>query len=486
MKSAALLLSAVLLSCPLAIARPGHPLESQLVTIRITSQRWDEYRPWQRNKPGTRTFVGTVLPNGRILTIADDLGDATLIQVEKYDRPPRLPARIIHCDQQAGLAVLTVDEPGFFDDLTPVEIAESTEGSDYYSATWKAGQLSLSACRWAQVKVFASSMSYLNYVGIHFITDLKGGGWGEPVFCNGRLIGLANAQTDDRARVLPAEFIRAYLQAVDRPEYPGFAWLGINYQVNKGPAQAAYAGQEGPPTGIRIRRCFPGSSADGCLLPDDILLELDGHRIDSLGDYVHPRYGPVDVSLIASDGYYAGDVIAARVLRDRKEITVEIPLKNVAPSAALIPDERIGTPPPYLVAGGLVFRELDVPYLKVWGDEWKDKIPSYLRVMLALKAESPTPGQQRLIILADVFPDEYNIGYHDMAQNIVERVNGVRIDSIRGMEEAFRHPVDGFHIIEFMPSYGMSKVILDAETFAAATAAIMEKYQIPVRIRTRP
>ena len=129
MKTVACLFLAVFLPCAPAAARPGHPLESQLVTIRVTSQQWNEYRPWQRKKPGTRTFVGVVLPGQRILTIADDLGDATLIQVEKFDRPPRLRARIVHCDQQAGLAVLTVDEPDFFNDLQPVEIAENTEWS---------------------------------------------------------------------------------------------------------------------------------------------------------------------------------------------------------------------------------------------------------------------------------------------------------------------------------------------------------------------
>jgi hypothetical protein len=40
-------------------------------------------------------------------------------------------------------------------------------------------------------------------------------------------------------------------------------------------------------------------------------------------------------------------------------------------------------------------------------------------------------------------------------------------------------------VIEFFPSYGMSKVILDAETFDSATERIMEKYQIPSRIRVR-
>lgn len=464
-------------------ARPGNPLEHQLVTVRVTSQTWNEYRPWQKKKPQTRTFVGTVISDNRILMLADDLTDATLIQVEKYDRPPRIPARIVHSDHQVGLAIITVDDPEFFADLQPVEIAEDAAGEDYYCATWMSGQLSLAACRWSQTSVYDSSMPYFNYLGISFISDLSGGGWGEPVFSDNRLIGLGISQQEDRVTVLPAEFINTYLRAVERDRYPGFAWLGINYQINKGLAQSAHFGLKGKPRGVLVRSCFPGSSADGLLKPNDILLEFDGHTIDSLGDYIHPRYGPVNMGLIASDGHYAGDIVNAVVLRDKKEVTVSIPLKASMPGAALIPKTRLNTPPPYLVAGGFVFRELDELYLHAWGKKWTEQIPAYLRTLLHMQQDSATPEQRRLIVLADVFPDEYNMGYHDMAQNVVKSVNGFPVDSISKMEEAFLHPENGFHVIEFIPSYGINKVILDAERFEEATRSIMENYQIPSRIR---
>lgn len=471
-----------------AVARPDHPLEQRLVTVRVTSQSWNEYRPWQKNKPLTRTFIGTVIPGNRILMLSQDLNDAMLIQVAKFDRPPNLPARIVHCDHQVGLAIITVDEPGFFDDLEPVEIAPDTDGENYFCATWKSGQLSLAACRWASASVYGSGVPHLDYVKISFITDLTGGGWGEPLFSDDQLVGLCTSQNDNTVRALPAEQINAYLYAVDhKSTYPGFAWLGLRYQQNKGPAQAAYLGLTGAPTGVRVCYALPGSSAEGILNPDDILLELDGHKIDSLGDYDHPRYGPLDVSLIANEGHYAGDIIQAKVLRDGKEIMLDIPLKNVPPSEDLIPSARINTPPAYLVAGGFIFRELDIPYLETWGSNWKNAIPPELRTLYSLGMESPNPEQRRrFIILADVFPDEYNLGYHALADNIVKSVNGFPIDSIRQMEEAFQHPQDGFHVIEFMPSYSMEKVILDARQFEAATQSIMEKYQIPERIRMNP
>jgi hypothetical protein len=40
-------------------------------------------------------------------------------------------------------------------------------------------------------------------------------------------------------------------------------------------------------------------------------------------------------------------------------------------------------------------------------------------------------------------------------------------------------------VIEFVPTYGQAKVILDAKNFETATQRIMQTYQIPTRIRLR-
>ena len=164
-------------------------------------------------------------------------------------------------------------------------------------------------------------------------------------------------------------------------------------------------------------------------------------------------------------------------------MTVKIPLKHMPASMNLIPEARPAIPPDYLVAGGFIFREFDEPYLWAWGSDWYSKIPYYLRCIYELRKQNPAPDRRRLIVLADVFPDEYNLGYHNMSQTIVKAVNGYPVASIQQMEEAFQHPQDGFHIIEFLPSYAVSKVILDAETFEEATSSIMRKYEIPERIR---
>ena len=460
-------------------------VNQQLVTVRVTYQSWNEYRPWQKAQPGSRRFFGIVLSGHRILVLADYLEDATLIQVEKFDRPPRHPAHIIHCDPQVNLALITVDDPAFFEDLKPIEVAPKLQGNKFSCANWRSGQLVAASCRFSHIASRRNYTPYFRYPGIYFITDLKNGGRGEPLLDpKNNLAGITVRQTNNQIVVLPAQVIQAYLKAVARPTYPKFAQLGVNWQFNRGPAQATYLGLKGTPRGIRIQSTLAEGSTAGILKPNDLLLELDGNPIDCQGDYRHPQYGWIDFKLIANDGHIAGDVITAKVLRDGKELDLKIPLKNIPPSADLIPTTRHNQPPPYLLAGGLVFRELDMPYLRAWGDGWQQNIPTRLRIHLEMDAQ--TQGEnRRLIILADVFPDQYNLGYHDLSQLIVTKVNHKTIRSIADMEEAFNHPIGDFHLIEFSPGLTLSKIVLDAKTFKAATKRIMKTYQIPHRLRLR-
>ena len=62
----------------------------------------------------------------------------------------------------------------------------------------------------------------------------------------------------------------------------------------------------------------------------------------------------------------------------------------------MIPWRRDEGPPPYLVAGGLVFRELDGRYLLTWGNDWRTKASSQLRYFYDLLRQAQTPNRRSL------------------------------------------------------------------------------------------
>jgi S1-C subfamily serine protease len=467
-----------------APAADGPRYERRVVALRVTHQAFLEHRPWAKANPQIRSGSAVVVEGPALLTEAEMVRDATLIQVEIFGSGVRVPARVLHVDQEIDLALLAVDDAAFFAGLEPARIASAipTEGV-VRTVRWQNRNLEDANGRVTRIEVSGSPFGSVQHAFLVVTTDLQGGGWSEPVFLDGSLIGLTAAQSGKLASIIPAEILRRYVAEARRPDYAGFASLGVTWQWNQHRAMARYLGLEGTPRGVVIRRVPWGSSACGALEPGDVLLALDGHAIDATGNYRHPRYGRIALEQIAVDGRRPGDRVRARVLRAGKEQELWIPLRRQPSTAPLVPWRRDGEAPPYLVAGGLVFRELDGRYLTSFGDPWRRNAPVRLTVFFDLQGSAQTPGRRRVVVLTGVLPAAYNLGYHGLENLLVREINGRRIDSIDAAAEAFEHSVDGLQRVVFEPNEQRAEVVLDAASFAAASSEILAGYGVPASLR---
>jgi hypothetical protein len=253
--------------------------------------------------------------------------------------------------------------------------------------------------------------------------------------------------------------------------------------VNEDAALTTYLGMSGAPRGVLVTTIGRGGSACGVLRERDILLSLDGHDIDASGYYEHSRYGLLRFTNIPSEGHHAGDVLPAEVWRDGRRVRIDLPLRPARSETDLVPDRRPDVRPAYAVLGGFVFRELDGPYLRSWGNEWRKMAPLQLQVWTWLFADDPAPGRRRIVVLSSVLPHAYNLGYHDLSDLIVKTVNGRPVDSISSVIEAFAHPEGGYHRIDLLPGGPVNEVILDAATYEAANAEIAEGYRVTTPLR---
>lgn len=462
------------------------PYKDRIVALRVTRQFFSEDRPWTKENPEVRDGTAVVISKHLLLTEASMVQNATFIQVEKHGDADWIPARLVHRDVEINLALLTVDQPGFFDDLTPVEIADRAAiAGVVHSVRWKDRQLEISNSRPGRVEVIESPFGSVHHAILRLSTDFPDGGWAEAVFADGRLSGITVAQSGQTAAVVPAEILKAYVErAAGDGDYAGFASLGgVRWQTNTDRALIAYLGLEGQPRGIFIRQVPWGSTGCSSLRPRDILLELDGHAIDASGNYNHPHYGQLRFEHIAVEGHASGDVVLARVFRDKQLIEVEIELRSYPSSARLVPWRRVDSAPPYLVAGGFVFRELDGRYLSLWGSEWRTQAPNELRNAFYLLGSAQSPERRRVIIVSKVLPDAYNIGYHGVENLPVKSINGFEIDSIADAVQAFEHPKGDVHRIAFYPNMMIREVILDRATFAEATEVISSAYGVADHLR---
>lgn len=470
----------VVLAAPVAV-RTAPAYGDQVVEVSVTYQSFDEDRPWSKVNPQVRTGMAVVVDGPFLLTTAQMVRHATLIEVDKHGASGSTEARLVHVDPEVDLALLSISDKSFWADLKPVHLARDvpTEGT-VSSVRWNNNQLEVSASRVGRLQVEDSWMGSFRFPVLLLTTDFEGGGWAEPVFNDGLFLGLTLSMDGKKSRVLPVDLIAAYLKmSRDPASYRGFTRLGLMVQANEDPAQSTFLGLTGKPRGLMIRQIPAGSPAEGILKPRDLLLSLDGHAIDGAGYYEHPRYGRLSYAGIIGL-HTVGETLQVEVLRDKRLLTLALPLRPFPASAQLIPVRRFDEPPPFLIAGGLVFREFDVEYLRTWGNEYMSKAPPSLVSVYFLEDSLQAPDRKKVVLLLGVLPDDFNIGYQDLADDILTEVNGRPVDSIAALDEALHHPQDGFHVFHFRQLGNRGEVVLDAAALDTATERILKAYRIPL------
>jgi hypothetical protein len=212
------------------------------------------------------------------------------------------------------------------------------------------------------------------------------------------------------------------------------------------------------------------------LKPKDVILRIDGFNLDIQGDYEDPEYGHLMLENLAVRGKWAGEEMKMQISRDGEVMEVTYRLPKYEYSSTLVPFATHDQEPEYLIVGGLVFQPLTDSYLQSWGAEWKRRSPFRLYHYREEPANKERPG---LVLLSQVLPDPYNTGYQDQRWLIVETVNGRRVNRLQDLREGLQKPVNGFHVIEFVQSDSLSRLVLAAGTSEQdATARVLKRYGI--------
>lgn len=447
-----------------------------IVLIESNAIQYTHYQPWSSTS-GTVRKNGIVIVGERILTTAEWLQNATLVRVQKAGRGQWWPATIDWLDYHANLAVLSVEAADFWSGLPAARLAESVP-VDGPVEIWRYLDSHLES--WSgnvrNVDVRSSQRSFVRHMMLEITSDIDSSGWSEIIARGDRVLGLSSAGDGDRVVAIPATLIRSMLEAKRRDPLITLSYFPFRWQGTENPATTAYLGLSGMPRGIVVTDVPETSQFAGALKPRDIILSIDGFVIESDGDYLDPDYGYLSFYNLSTRERLAGDESVFEVWRDAaiQEITVRLAPARYRDD--LLPDQSFDQAPEYAVAGGLVLQPLGTDYLRSWGDDWWKSSPFRLRFYTY---QGPTPERRHLVVLSQVLPDVFNLGYQEYAFMIVDQINGQRIEVLRDVEAALQSPQEGFHVFEFLSGHGVRKLVLDAGELDAATQRVVRKYGLP-------
>jgi len=445
---------------PAQASEPIDLIES-VVRINSTSQSWNAGQPWEKTPPSHLRSLGAIVGPQEVLTTAEMVADATYLELETPDGSRVAEAKIIAVDYEANLALLTVkSEEGaatFFDGTKALPLAEPSSVGDEMQIfqVEDNGTTLITSGTLQSVDVSASFLpdqGFLTYF-IKASMQSAASSFSLPVLKDNALAGilLSYDSGDQISDVLAVDVISHFLESARDGEYAGFPSLGIAVARTEDPSFRKFLKLEPDQGGLYISKVRVGGAADLAGVKEgDVLLAADGFPIDRRGYFEHTQYGPLFWGHLVRGEKATGEEIKLSLLREGEPIEITAILTREEPQDRLVPGYQFDRAPNFLVKGGLIFQELSRPLLEAFGKDWSSRAP--LNLLDAYEnPEKYEDKAKRIIFLSGSIPTPATVGYESLRNLIVKKVNGIEIDTMKTLIDAFNKPnADNLHSIEFL------------------------------------
>jgi S1-C subfamily serine protease len=469
---------ALLWAVPAAIGQDD-PRRDSVVRIHTTSVAPDVFRPWTNRPPEESKGSGFVIDGERILTNAHVVSHAEEILIESDLLPRRVSARVEYSAKGIDLAVLRVDEPGFFDLLPAVTLGDELP-SDQDQVTvlgFPMGGETLSATAGVVSRVEYSDY-YYGEEGLRIQIDaaVNPGNSGGPAFIGDACIGAVFSRIDEGDNigyVIPSKEIAKFLEDVDDGAYDGKPRLDANLATTENPGRRAKLGLTIAQAGLTVI----DADDDSGLQRWDVVTAIGGIPIDDQGYGV--LYG-IRLRYPALIEHASGGAPSAgfSIIRDgeARDVTVTLSTEDTS----LFPIDDDGRPE-YFVHGPFVFagatyRFADIARHPMWSTSL-----TYRQNPVALRRyeDRAYPDEQIVVLVSEPFPHPILRGHEDLdVAAVLSRVNGEEIRNLAHAYELITGQTDGMIEFEFADKHMDRFVTLDARALSAATEEVLDRHSI--------
>lgn len=476
--------------CAVFVSIPGDGADAKpekalsVIRVNVTNQPWDFTRPWGKRPPYSRRAVGTVLEGGRVLVTAELVANANYVEFETASGGQKVPASVDVVDYEANLALLKTDDTEFLKPFKALEVAPAAVGDTL--SVWQleaTGNLLVTKATVTTAEVVRYPVDETPLLIYRLTTPLqfRDSSFTLPVVKDDKLAGIVMRYdtTTNNADLIPAPVIQHFLTDAAKPPYKGFPRSGITSAQTRDPQFRSYIGLNAATSGgIYVTDVLlGGAAATAGLETGDVILKIEGQAVDQDGNYKDDDYGKIAISHLFSTRHFDGETVKVAISRKGETKDLELKLAHRPVESYVIEPYVIDRAPKFYVLGGLVLEELSRQYLREFGNDWLKKAPEQFVYFDRQQQELFKDGPRKVVILNRVLPSELTVGYEELSQIVVKKINGVELQSLADVPAALTKSTDGLHKIEFD---GEPTVIyLDAAQVAASEGAFLQKYRLP-------
>ena len=475
--------SLLIATSALAAQKPVEQKPASIVRVNVTTQGWDFLRPWGKRQPVTRRAIGAVIAGSRVIVAAELVANFTYLELETAAGGRKVPATVEFVDYEANLALLKTDDADFLKKIPALELTEATTGDQL--AVWQFennGRLLVTTgpMTTAEVAPYPVDGAFLIY-RMTVPMQSRDSSFTMPVVKNGKLAGiLMSYETQsNNANIIPAPIIRHFLKDAADAKYDGFPRIGYAFSQMRDPALRRYAKVPAEiQGGIYITETLKDSpAAKSGLQKGDVLLGVDEAAVDQDGNFEDPTYGKIPLGHLINAMHYVGDTLTLHILRAGEKQTLKTILTHRDPSTYVSDPYIIDKAPRFYIVGGLILQELSREYLKSFGPEWTRRAPEHSIFQDRYQTELFPDNPRKIVFLTRVLPTPTTVGYEEISNLRVTKINGVELQSLDDVPKALEKAEKGFHKIEFDNDPGT--IYLDAAESEKIERMVQMQYRIP-------
>jgi len=456
-------------------------LKDSIVRITTTYQTPSFYDPWRWNPSTTKSGQGIVIASNMVLTLADNVRDARLIQVTLNSEPIPANMTIKAIDLNSNLALLEGELPNNAQAIK-IPNASKFQKNDDISFFWKSSQGTLmegSAILERIEARFPSSVSIQSQTVHRAIrSSYPNLSFGIPVFDhNDDFYGLAlRGGAEYEFSILTTDIINRIfdLKTGEKKELtgiPGFRTAPLTQVYFR--KKLGLTMKDG---GCLISKVFEQGSGIKQLKPGDVLMEVDGKKLDAWGKYEKASHERIFFKHLFSS-HYINESIPITIVRNKKRKTIRLKLDSISDNKWLIPRNPENKQTSYLIRGGFVFIPMTVSFLKEWGGNFMDSAPlSLVKNFNRNRYKIKNDECEDLVILARVLPHPSNIGLQSLGNTVIRKVNGKKLKSLKQLKKILDDT--GSNVVKLSLTPEDTPLWLNPSTLKNADQEIQRQYGI--------
>lgn len=433
-----------------------------VVKISCTSQDFDYKQPWQSANIQDCGGTGFIIDGQRIITNAHVIEGHRYIKVEMGQSGEQYTAEVELIGNDCDLAILNVKEPEFWENSKPLNIGRMTGiekrvkvlgfpvGGDEMSTT--KGIVS-------RIQVDTYEQAEQNLLSVQVDAAINPGNSGGPVVAKNPLgqyevVGVAFQGLDgvqNCGYMIPPPVLNHFLEEANHllenpeKEYIGFPALNIVYQEMKSKALRQSLGMHDDESGVRIQAIDHLSTAKNKLKVNDVILEIDGHKVKNDG-MINYFFRDLNKELRLHYSFlfhqkFAGENIDLVILRDKKTLEIAVELQSAIETNMC--KWEFDQQPNFFIESGIAFQTISLNFLT--NPESVEFVGSSGNTSFEEMAKKHPDDQK--IFINKVLRCDATIGYEDENHAIIKSVNGKTINNMHDLIDAFKTNKGEFHSI---------------------------------------